>query len=441
MKPDSPMFEEARAVAGRLRRVGHRALFAGGCVRDLLLGIEPHDVDIATSATPEEVMALFPRTVAVGARFGVVLVLSGGFEFQVATFRSDGAYADGRHPATVAFSGEREDAERRDFTINGLFLEPGGEVLDYVGGRADLEAGVLRAIGDPELRFEEDRLRLLRAVRFAARFGLRVEERTWEAVRRAPERVLSVSAERIREELARIFTHERRLAGFDLLDASGLLAVLLPEVETLKGCEQPPEFHPEGDVFVHTRLMIELLPERVSVPLVFATLLHDTGKPETASVDADGRIRFNGHEAVSARIAHGVMERLRFSGAEIEATVEMVRHHMAFKDVCNMRTAKLKRFMARETFEDELELHRVDCLASHGLLDNHVFLLEKREAFANEPLIPPRLVTGQDLIAMGWKPGPLFKEALDAVQTQQLEGALKTREEALEWVRSQFGAG
>ena len=433
------MESAARNIVRRLRDAGHKALFAGGCVRDSLMGKAPHDFDIATSARPEQVQALFPRTVPVGAQFGVILVVEHGREYQVATFRSDGAYLDGRHPQSVAFTTAEGDAQRRDFTINGLFYDPIKErVLDFVGGRKDLETRTLRAIGNPADRFAEDKLRLLRGVRFASTLGFEIETATWDAIRAGAPAIREVSAERIRDELVKIFSSPHRVRGFDLLDASGLLAEILPEVSSLKGCEQPPDFHPEGDVFVHTRLMLSLLPEHVSAPLVFAVLFHDLGKPPTRERDAMGRIRFSGHESASARMAEEIMRRLRFSNEEIEATVEMVQNHMVFKDVQNMRVARLKRFMARPTFDDELELHRVDCLGSHGLLDNYEFLRRRREEFASEPLIPPPLLTGHDLIALGWKPGPNFKAVLDATQVRQLEGTLRTREEALSWLTKEY---
>jgi tRNA nucleotidyltransferase/poly(A) polymerase len=429
----------ATRLVERLRAAGHEALFAGGCVRDRLLGKEAHDIDIATSARPEEIQKLFPRTVAVGAQFGVIVVLEDGGEFQVATFRSDGAYRDGRHPESVAFTNAEGDARRRDFTVNGLFFDPlTRQILDFVGGEADLRAGILRSIGDPHARFAEDKLRLIRCVRFAASLGFEIEAETWRAlVERAPE-ITAVSAERIRDELVKIFSHPSRVRGFDLLDQSGLLAILLSEVEALKGCEQPPDFHPEGDVFVHTRLMLSLLPERVSTPLVFSVLFHDIGKPPTLHIDETGRIRFNGHESISASMTEKIFARLRFSNAETEATVAGVKNHMAFKDVQNMRVATLKRFLARPTIDDELELHRVDCQGSHGLLDNYDFLLRKREEFSNEPLIPPPLITGRDLIEAGLKPGPPFKKLLDSAQALQLEGGLKTREDALVWLREEL---
>jgi tRNA nucleotidyltransferase/poly(A) polymerase len=435
----NPMLTTGRSLVERLRQAGHIAYWAGGCVRDFVRGLPPKDIDIATDARPEEVQQLFRRTYAVGAHFGVVVVLENDFQFEVATFRSDGAYLDGRHPAAVTFSSPEEDARRRDFTINGMFYDPPNDkVIDFVGGREDLSARVVRAIWDPVERFAEDRLRLLRAVRFATVLEFEIEPATWDAMVRAADSINAISAERIREELTRIFLSPHRVRGWDLLDASGLMKAILPELDALKGCEQPPQFHPEGDVFKHTRLMLSLLPEQASLPLVLSVLFHDIGKPGTATVDETGRIRFSGHDKVGAAMTEALMHRLRFSRAEIEATVEAVEQHMVFKDAPNMRISRLKRFMARPHFADELELHRVDCLGSHGLLDNYEYLVQKREEFANEPIIPPPLVRGDDLIAMGLKPGPLFGEILEAVETRQLEGNLRDREEALAWVKETY---
>jgi len=428
----------ARAIVEKLRAKGFEALYAGGCVRDRLLGTEPHDYDVATSARPEQVEALFPRTVPVGAQFGVILVLEGDAEIQVATFRGDGAYHDGRHPESVHYTDAKGDALRRDFTINGLFYDPvKNEVLDFVQGRNDLEKHLIRAIGNPAERFSEDKLRLLRAIRFATTLGFTIDPETWVAVLKWAPEIHAVSAERIREEFCKILLSPNRLHGFDLLDQSGLLRMILPEMEQLKGCDQPADFHPEGDVFVHTRLMLSLLPEKVSLPLVLSVLFHDLGKPATRIVDETGRIRFNGHEGVSSEMSLRIMQRLRFSNEVIDAVLPAVRLHMSFKDVPNMRIATLKRMMARPTFDDELELHRVDCLGSHGMLDNHALLIAKREEFSQEPLIPSPLLTGDDLITLGWKPGPKFAEILQSVQTLQLEGKLTSRDEALGWVSSE----
>lgn len=430
----------ATDIARRLQQAGHTAYFAGGCVRDELLGLDPHDYDIATSAKPAEVQKLFPHTQAVGAHFGVILVMEHGRAFEVATFRSDHEYIDGRRPEMVTFSTPEEDATRRDFTINGMFHDPvADKFIDFVGGQDDLKSKTLRAIGDPVARFREDKLRLLRAVRFAARFGYEIDPATWDAIKAHAADIHAVSAERIREELVKILDHANRVRGFDLLDQSGLLKEILPEIEKLKGCEQPAQFHPEGDVFVHTRAMLELLPPDAPVAVALSVLFHDIGKPPTFRYHAhEDRIRFSGHDRVGAEMTERVMERLRFSRADIDRTVEAVRQHMVFKDVQNMRTAKLKRFMAREGFAEELELHRVDCQSSHGALDNYDFLKTKAEEFANEPLIPPPLVTGHDLMALGWKPGPHFGPVLEAVQTAQLEGTLTTSEEALAWIKANY---
>jgi len=431
----------ARDIARRLQEAGFTAYFAGGCVRDFLLGRTPADYDIATDAKPADVQRLFPRTAAVGAQFGVICVMEGSDVFQVASFRADGVYIDGRHPVDVTFSTPQKDAERRDFTINGMFRDPvSGEVIDYVNGRADLEAGMIRAIGSPGDRFREDRLRMLRAIRFAAHLGFAIDPGTWTALREAAAEIKAVSPERIREELTRIFVSPSRVRGFDLLDESGLLQIILPEVAALKGCEQPPQFHPEGDVFVHTRKMLGLLPPEVSPALAFSVLFHDIGKPPTLSYDeADNRIRFSGHDKLGAIMTRRIMERLRFSSAEIAAACEAVDNHMVFKDVRHMRLSRLKRFMSRPHFDDEMALHKVDCQSSHGWLDNYDFLLEKQAEFANEPLIPPPLITGHDLMELGWKPSPLFGKALEAVQTRQLDGQISTREEALDWVTATFG--
>src|SRR6266705_2068184 len=374
----SAMEKTARDVVTRLRESGHLAYFAGGCVRDIVRGETPKDFDIATDANPEAVQKLFPHTYAVGAHFGVILVVENGFQFEVATFRADDVYVDGRRPSAVHFSSPEEDAKRRDFTINGMFFDPEkNEVIDFVGGRADLESKLVRAIGDPAARFAEDRLRMLRAVRFATVLDYKIDNPTWDALVASAASINEISAERIREELVKIFLSPNRVHGWDLLDQSGLLRTILPELDAMKGCLQPEQFHPEGDVFIHTRLMLELLPEKVSEPLVLSVLFHDVAKPVTATVDETGRIRFNEHDRIGAEMTESIMGRLRFSRAEIDAAVEMVRQHMVFKDVPRMRVAKLKRFMARPTFEEELELHRVDCASSHQMMDNYEFLLRK----------------------------------------------------------------
>jgi tRNA nucleotidyltransferase/poly(A) polymerase len=430
------MRSTAIKVISKLTQAGHTALLAGGCVRDMLLGREAKDYDVATSATPEQVVRLFPGAQTVGAHFGVVIVRMDHQHVEVATFRSDGSYSDGRRPDSVTYSTPEHDAQRRDFTINGLFFDPlKEEVIDYVGGQADLRMGLLRAIGVAKDRFEEDHLRMLRAVRFATVLGFDIEHATWESICGLAPKIKSVSIERIREEFVKTMLHPNRVRGFDLLVNSGLMAQFLPEILVLQGCEQPPQFHPEGDVFIHTRLMLSLLPAEASLPLVMSVLLHDIAKPATQTRDADtGRIRFNGHDKLGAEMTGEIMRRMKFPNDVIEPTVVAVENHMVFKDVKKMRTAKLRRFMARPSFDDELALHRVDCLGSNGWLDNYEFLQAKRHELADEPMLPPRLITGADLIAQGWHAGKALGKLLTTLQTLQLEGTLKTKEEALAWV-------
>lgn len=427
-------------IVRRLHNAGFEALFAGGCVRDRALGKTPKDIDIATSAHPEQILEVFGKGEKVGAHFGVILLREQGHHFEIATFRRDGEYEDGRHPSSVVFTDAREDAMRRDFTVNGMFYDPiEDRLIDYVDGSSDLKAGVIRAIGDPFDRFREDHLRILRAIRLATSLEFKIEEETWNAVCRAAQTVASLPAERIREELDKIWLHRNRVVGFDLLVESGLMELLLPEIMELRGCEQPPQWHPEGDVFTHTRLMLSFLPDDASIPLVLSTLFHDIGKPATFTYDeADDRIRFNGHDKLGAEMARSILNRLKYSNQVIEATTEAVTVHMKFKDVKKMRTATLKRFLARENFPDELELHRVDCLGSNGRLDNYDFVQEKAAEFAEEPLIPPPFLTGKDLIDKELKPGPDFKEILFEAQTLQLEGQFSTRDDALQWLEEKI---
>lgn len=435
------MQKTAVSIVRRLVEAGHQAVFAGGCVRDHLMGKEPKDYDIATSARPEEVQRLFPKTFAVGAHFGVILVREGEHSFEIATFRNDGEYTDGRRPESVSFTTAEQDAHRRDFTVNGLFYDPiKDEVLDYVGGRDDLARQVLRAIGDPHQRFEEDHLRLMRAVRFATVLGFEIEAVTWAAMVEMAPKIKSISAERIREELSRILLHPSRVRGFDLLVNSGLMAAVLPEIIVLQGCEQPPQFHPEGDVFIHTRIMLGLLPAQVSLSLVWSVLLHDIAKPATFTKDPDGRIRFNGHDKLGAEMSEEILRRLKYPNDVIEPTVEAVANHMVFKDVQKMRISRLKRFMARPGFEDEMELHRVDCQSSNGFSDNYDFIRQKQEEFGHDPLplIPKPLINGHELMAMGIPKGPQVGELLTAVQNLQLEGVLTTSEEAFAWVKENW---
>ena len=434
--PEMPAREAALALASRLKQHGHEALFAGGCVRDRLLGHPPEDYDIATSAVPAEVLEIFPGSNEVGAHFGVVIAKHGGHHVEIATFRTDGSYRDGRRPESVTFSTPQEDARRRDFTINGLFEVPeSGEVIDYVGGLADLRTGMIRAIGEPKERFTEDGLRLLRAVRFAARMGFAIEARTDAALRDCAPLLDRISPERIRDEFSKILTSPRRRAGIEHLVDTDLARHFMPELLPMVGCEQPPEWHPEGDVFTHTMIMLEMLEPAAPLELCLATLLHDIAKPPCRSVDPDGRIRFNGHDSRGAVMAESILRRLRYPNHVIDSVVAMVARHMQFMNVQKMRVAKLKRFMSAPTFALEHELHRVDCASSNGFTDNYEFLHAKAAEFAAAPLIPPPLVTGRDLIKLRLAPGPQFKSILDAIQTEQLEGRLADRQAALELAR------
>lgn len=425
-------------IIGKLQEKGHIAYLAGGCVRDMLRGETPKDYDIATSALPEEITSIFTKTREVGVHFGVVIVIVNNQAFDVATFRNDGSYKDGRHPEEVTFSTPQDDTARRDFTVNGIFFDPISEkYIDFVEGKSDIDKKVIRAIGEPNLRFQEDHLRLLRAIRFAARFDYEIEAETWNSIKSNASGISKISKERIRDELTKILLNENRVLGFDLLVESGLMEHIIPEILQLKGCEQPPQFHPEGDVFVHTRLMLSLLKDAPSIELVLSVLLHDIGKPATYSFDEEAdRIRFNGHDKLGAEMSEQILRDLKFSNSIIEDVVQMVANHMTFKDVQKMRQSKLKRFMSRSTFNDEIELHRVDCLGSWGGLDNYDFLNKKVLEFANEPIIPQPLLTGKDLIELGWSPGPDLGQTLNSVQDMQLEGKLNSKDEALDWVKS-----
>jgi poly(A) polymerase len=442
----------ASKVVDHLRASGYDAYFVGGCVRDLLLGRQPADFDVATNAHPDAVLELFPRTFAVGAHFGVILVADevDGRQIvtEVATFRNDGAYSDGRRPESVRFSeSPQEDVLRRDFTINGLLLDPqlwkeSGDlqtaVLDFVGGRADLDAHVVRAIGNPQQRFEEDKLRMLRAVRFAARFDFAIEEKTAAALRSLASEIHQVSRERVRDELTRMLTEGHARRAFELLDSTGLLKEVLPEIDRLHGVEQPPEFHPEGDVWIHTLMLLEQLPEGASPTLAWGALLHDVGKPATftpAPADGTGRVRFNGHVEVGVRIAEDICRRLRFSNEEAEQIAALVENHMRFGDVMKMKDSTLKRFFRLRDFPEHLALHRMDASASHGDLTLYDFARERYHATPQEEVRPTLLITGRDLIDAGYKPGPRFKELLAIAEDAQLEGHIHTKEEGLALVR------
>jgi len=456
----------AISIIRALRERGHKAYLVGGCVRDLLLGREPADYDVSTDATPDEVMRIFPDTYAVGAQFGVVLVplkiptqtkeaWVGHPEsppdlpsehpnyVEVATFRNDGTYTDGRHPDRVSYSKDpQEDVQRRDFTINGLLMDPldGNRVLDFVGGRDDLQAGIIRAIGDPERRFAEDKLRMLRAVRFAARLGYTIEPQTFAAIQRLAQGIQQVSRERVRDELTKMLTEGHARRAFELLDSSGLLRQVLPEVDRMHGVAQPPEFHPEGDVWIHTLLLLEKLPPHCSRALAWGALLHDVGKPPTFRVAPD-RIRFDGHVEVGTRMAEGIAHRLHFSNEDTRQIAELVANHMRFADVERMKESTLKRFLRLPRFDEHLELHRIDCLSSHANLSLYDFVRQRREETAEEDIRPKPLLTGEDLIALGYQPGPQFREILSAVEDAQLEGALHTKDDALAFVRREFPQG
>ena len=434
--------ELANSVCDTLQRQGYQAFLVGGCVRDLLLGREPADYDVATNATPAEALQLFPQGLDVGAHFGVILLHHDSWKVEIATFRSDVGYSDGRHPDQVVYSKTpEEDVQRRDFTINGLLMRHDtGEVLDFVGGRADLDAHIIRAIGKPPLRFAEDKLRMLRGVRFAARFGYRIEPFTFKAIRQHAHEVHVVSAERVRDELTRLLTEGAARRAFELLDELALLPQLLPEIAAMKNVPQPPQFHPEGDVWIHTRLMLEGLPARVSPTLAWGTLLHDVGKPPTfrPAAETGDRIRFDSHVEVGVCMAQAICQRLRFSNSDTEQVLALVANHMKFKDVAQMRAATLKRFVRLPQFDEHLELHRLDCLSSHGKLDAYEAV---RDFLAQTPLArvrPPRLLSGDDLKTLGYTPGPQFQRILASLEDAQLEETVQTREQALSFVRDNY---
>jgi poly(A) polymerase len=474
----------AISVVETLRDRGHQAYLVGGCVRDLLLGREPADYDVATDAKPHEVMRIFPETYAVGVQFGVVLVpvpqsqrksqnqsashsegdshtphegnrdrgsplgdehLLGHHHkacVEVATFRCDVGYSDGRHPDEVRFSRDpREDVQRRDFTINGLLLDPvKNEVLDFVGGQQDLNAKIIRAIGDPALRFREDKLRMLRAVRFAARFSYTIEPATFAAIRQLAAQIHQVSRERVRDELTRMLTEGHARRAFELLDKTGLLREVLPEIEAMKGVEQPPEFHPEGDVYVHTLLLLEKLPQPCPVTLAWGALLHDVGKPPTFRRAPD-RIRFDDHVDVGVKMAEAICRRLRFSNDETKQILALVDNHMRFGDVERMKESTFKKFIRLPHFDQHLELHRLDCESSHRSLRLYDYTRQKMAELPPAEVRPKPLIGGDDLIAAGYEPGPTFKEILGAVEDAQLEGRLRTKEETMRFVREHFLSG
>jgi tRNA nucleotidyltransferase/poly(A) polymerase len=444
----------AEHICRTLRSAGHQAYFVGGCVRDILLHREPADYDVATDATPERVEQIFPNSLMVGAKFGVVVVLqgsetgdraeSGSATAEVATFRSDVGYSDGRHPDQVVYaSSPQEDVQRRDFTINGLLLDPEtNEVLDFVGGRDDLRAGIVRAIGRPHERFREDKLRMLRAVRFAARFGYAIESETLRAIQSLAPEIGQVSAERLRDELTKLLTEGAARRGFELLDQTRLLRELLPEISRMKGVQQPPQFHPEGDVWIHTLLMLEGLPPGCSPALAWGVLLHDVGKPPTFAPPSgpNGRIRFDRHVEVGTRMAQEICERLRFSNDDSAQIASLVANHLRFKDVPQMKRSTLKRFVRLDRFDEHMELHRLDCSSSHRNLENYEFMRHFLAETPPEEVHPVRLLTGDDLISLGFRPGPEFREILESAEDAQLEGSIETRDDALIWVRKHYQA-
>ena len=425
-------------IINTLRSQGHEAYWAGGCVRDRLLGIAAKDYDVATDATPENLLRYFPDAIRVGAQFGVVLVRRGGVDVQVATYRSDHDYRDGRRPEGVTFTrNSKEDVCRRDFTINGILFNPvRKKYLDFVEGHADLVAKRVRAIGDPRKRFAEDKLRMLRAVRFAARLGFEIEAATFEAIQEQAPTINQISVERIRDEISRILCEGGARRGFELLDETGLMKVILPEVSALKGVEQSPQHHPEGDVWTHTLIMLDKL-QNPKVTLALGTLLHDIGKPATFERSPE-RIRFNGHVEVGMKMAEAICRRLRYPCEVTEQVLALVANHMRFIHVPEMRQSTLKKFLRMPHFEEHLELHRLDCLGSHGKLRLYDMARAKLAELPEEELSPPRLLTGNDLIAAGYAPGPLFQEMLGDVEDAQLEGRIATRQEAMEYVESRW---
>ena len=434
--PQTPLFAAASKAAAVLRAAGHKAYFVGGAVRDLLLGHTPDDVDVATSARPEEIQALFEKAIPIGAAFGIITVVVDGFPIEVATFRAERGYSDGRRPDHVVYTDDEVlDVTRRDFTVNGLLFDPAERsVVDCVGGLDDLRAGILRTIGDPVVRFGEDHLRILRLVRFAAKLGFTVDPASKQAAADAAEKLRLIAAERIRAELEKILTGPQPAEGFEMLAELGILKVVLPEVDSMRGVEQPKQYHPEGDVFVHTMLLLRHAAWKVP-DLMWAALLHDVGKPGTQTIK-DGVPHFYGHEALGADMAADILARLRFSSASIDTITAAIRHHMRFASVHVMKKAKWMRIIADPNFPLELELHRLDCIACHGLLDNYVLMLDRMGEYAKLPAPRKPFLNGNDIIALGVKPGAVFSRILSEAEDLRLEGELKSREQSLEWLRA-----
>ena len=443
LKPfPSELLDFAREVVVELRKAGHKAFCVGGCARDTLLGIEPKEYDITTSATPEEVSEIFPHTVPIGVSFGVILVITGKYQFEVATFRKDQSYTDGRHPDKVIYSSEeQEDVRRRDFTINGMLYDPiEEEVIDYVDGIRDIKSKIVQTIGDPYERFNEDKLRMMRAIRFSSRYNFELNLDTFLAIEKLAADITQVSGERIRDEITKIITQSNPGHGLNMLSVSGLLKYILPDVEIMNGVEQPPEFHPEGDVFIHTCLVLDKLhknqAEVVSPELAIGALLHDVGKPPTFSVS--DRIRFNGHDKLGADMSKKICRELKFSNKQIEVIYALIRDHLKFKDVFNMKKSTLKRFIGMPHFEEHMALHLADCQASHGLTAAYDFVMEKYNDFEEEEIKPAPLISGRELIEMGYKPGPLFSDILNFVEEAQLEGEITNTQEAIEAVLENY---
>jgi poly(A) polymerase len=434
--------KNAEEIVQKLKSAGFEAYFVGGCVRDFVRKMVPGDFDIVTSALPEQIIALFNHTVSIGAKFGVIAVIVENTTYEVATFRRDDDYEDGRRPIKVHYASAREDVMRRDFTINGLLMDPStSEIIDYVGGKADIEKKIIRTIGDPETRFSEDYLRMLRAVRFAGNLNYEIEQRTKKAIIDNCDRIKKISAERIQEELTKIITRDGASRCFELMSDTGIMSQLLPEIERLKGIEQPPRFHPEGDVWKHTLKMLELLPKeedgQANKILAWAALLHDAGKALTRTEDDKG-VHFYGHVQRGEEIADNIMMRLRFSRALREAVIELIHYHMVFMNVKKMRPGRLKRFLRMPNFDLHLELHRLDCLASHGMIDNYEFCKDKLQELNIEDLHPRRLLTGNDLIDMGYAPGKNMGRILKKLENEQLDGKIKTKDEALIFVKENW---
>ncbi len=440
LEPCDRHFRGAVDVLRRLRNAGHTAFLTGGCVRDMLLGMTPRDYDIATDAPPVAIEALFDKTHTVGKQFGVCQVWSTGYMYEVATFRRESSYSDGRHPDEVRFCGPQQDARRRDFTVNAMFLDPESKrVLDYVGGRDDLEKKILRAVGEPEDRFREDHLRLIRAVRFSARLGFEIEQRTWDAMRRLGHLVTAVSPERLQQELRIITTDRDPSAALRLMDHLAMLTIVFPELADTRGCEQPRNYHPEGDVFVHTMLSVEKLGPFPEFETAMAALLHDVGKPPASRAGEDP-LNFRDHSRIGSRMAARVCRRLRLPNRETQRIRWLVERHLYFKDARNMRDSTLKKLFAEPGFLQLAELHRVDALASWGNLEDYQYVMMRRATMPPEEAEPPRLVTGEDLIEMGYAPGPMFGEVLDRVRDAQLDGEVQRRQAALEMAREQAEA-